>query len=40
MVGCQRATEELRISWEHGDQDPLIGALAGARQAKERAEEV
>lgn len=35
----ERAAEELRISWEHGDQDPLTGALAGARQAKERAEQ-
>jgi glutathione S-transferase len=35
----QRTAESLRISWEEGDQDPLIGALVHARQAKEEAEQ-
>ncbi|MDG4829256.1 hypothetical protein O7627_08050 [Solwaraspora sp. WMMD1047] len=35
----QRTAEDLRLSWEHGDQDPLIGALNTARRAKEQAEE-
>ncbi|MFG2060303.1 hypothetical protein ACGFIK_02665 [Micromonospora sp. NPDC048871] len=35
----QRTAENLRLSWEHGDQDPLIGALNTARRAKEQAEE-
>lgn len=29
----------LRMAWEGDDQDPLIGSLAGARRAKEQAEQ-
>ena len=35
----ERAAEQLRLSWEECEQDPLIGALAQARRAKEEAEE-
>jgi glutathione S-transferase len=35
----ERTAEQLRISWEEGEQDPLIGALAAARRAKEEADE-
>ena len=35
----ERAAEQLRVSWEEGDQDPLIFALADARRTKELAEE-
>ncbi|EEP74650.1 hypothetical protein MCAG_04977 [Micromonospora sp. ATCC 39149] len=35
----QHAVENLRAAWEEGDQDPLIGALATARRAKEEAEQ-
>ncbi|MEU0156399.1 hypothetical protein [Micromonospora fulviviridis] len=35
----RQAEENLRLAWEEGDQDPLIGALAGARRAKEEAEQ-
>jgi hypothetical protein len=35
----ERAAENLRAAWDGGDQDPLIGALAGARRAKEEAEQ-
>ena len=35
----QSTLENLRIGWEHFDQDPLISALAGARRAKEQAEQ-
>jgi hypothetical protein len=35
----ERAVEQLRLSWDHDDQDPLILALNRARQAKEQAEQ-
>lgn len=35
----ERAAKQLRLSWEHGDQDPLIYALADARRSKELAEQ-
>jgi hypothetical protein len=34
-----RTAEDLRRAWEEGEQDPLLSALAGARQAKEEAEQ-
>ena len=40
IAEAQQSTQEnLRIGWEHFDQDPLISALAGARRAKEQAEQ-
>jgi AraC-like DNA-binding protein len=36
----QETAEQLRLSWEEGQQDPLISALADARGAKEQAEEL
>ncbi|MFY1686183.1 hypothetical protein ACN265_32185 [Micromonospora sp. WMMD730] len=33
------AAESLRLSWEEGDQDPLLGALSFARRTKEEAEQ-
>ena len=35
----EQAAEQLRLSWEEGDQDPLVFALADARRVKEQAEE-
>ncbi|GAA2531752.1 hypothetical protein [Pilimelia columellifera] len=35
----ENALENLRIGWEHAEQDPLISALAQARRAKELAEQ-
>lgn len=35
----ERALENLRIGWEHFEQDPLISALTAARRAKEQAEQ-
>lgn len=35
----EQAAEQLRVSWEEGEQDPLIYALAVARRAKELAEQ-
>jgi hypothetical protein len=35
----ERTVEQLQLGWEHGDQDPLIGALVDARRAKEQAEQ-
>jgi ElaB/YqjD/DUF883 family membrane-anchored ribosome-binding protein len=35
----QQTAEHLRVSWEEGQQDPLIYALAAARRAKEEADE-
>jgi hypothetical protein len=35
----ERTAEQMRLSWEEGDQDPLIGALVAARRAKEEAEQ-
>jgi len=37
--GQQETAEQLRVSWEEGQQDPLIYALADARRVKEQAEE-
>jgi glutathione S-transferase len=34
-----RAAESLRLSWEEGEQDPLIGMLHAARRAKAEAEQ-
>ncbi|WP_221321004.1 hypothetical protein [Actinoplanes sp. L3-i22] len=36
----EETAEQLRLSWEEGQVDPLIYALADARQAKEQAEEL
>jgi hypothetical protein len=36
----EETAEQLRVSWEEGEQDPLIYALADARRAKEQAEEL
>ncbi|BCJ65649.1 hypothetical protein [Polymorphospora rubra] len=38
MDDRERTAEDLRLSWEHDDHDPLIGALHSARRAKEQAE--
>lgn len=38
VQGQQEIAEQLQVSWEEGDQDPLIGALAAACRAKEAAE--
>ncbi|MFD4208267.1 hypothetical protein ACFWRG_20005 [Micromonospora tulbaghiae] len=35
----ERTAESLRLAWDEGEQDPLIGALAAARRAKEEAEQ-
>ncbi|MEU0157014.1 hypothetical protein [Micromonospora fulviviridis] len=35
----EHTAENLRAAWDGADQDPLIGALASARYAKEEAEQ-